>query len=156
MEDLIVKLVETEAELKAAFDLRIRVFVGEQGVPEEEELDEYDDAATHAVALVGGRVVGTGRVLFPDPGTGESSVRIGRMAVDVEWRRGGIGGRILHTLEEAASHRGLDRAVLHAQTYVKSFYAGHGYVDEGDVFLEVGIEHVQMGKRLVPPSIPPS
>ena len=153
MEDLIVKLVETDAERKAAFGLRIRVFVGEQGVPREEELDEYDDAATHAVALVGNRVVGTGRMLLPDTSTGEApgrAARIGRMAVDAEWRRRGIGGRILTALEDAASQRGLDRAVLHAQTYVKSFYAGHGYVEEGEVFLEVGIEHVQMGKRLTP------
>jgi len=155
MEDLIVRLVETEAERKAAFDLRIRVFVGEQGVPREEELDDYDDAATHAVALMGNRVVGTGRMLTPDTSSHEAlggAARIGRMAVDAEWRRRGIGGRILTALEDVASQSGLDRAVLHAQTYVKSFYAGHGYVEEGDVFLEVGIEHVQMGKRLAPPS----
>ena len=145
-----IKLVESEEERKAAFELRIRVFVQEQGVPEEEELDEEDATGTHAVALLGGRVVGTGRVLFPDAAKGPGTARIGRMAVESEFRRRGIGGRILRALEEAAAHGGLQDAVLHAQTYAKSFYAAHGYLEEGDVFLEVDIEHVQMRKRLVP------
>ena len=144
MENLVVKLVETEREHQAALIVRVRVFVQEQGVPVEEELDEDDLAATHAIAIVNGEVVGTGRVLYPDSG----DARIGRMAVDEAWRRKGIGSHVLMSLEEAARQRGIREAILHAQTYVKSFYASHGYIEEGEVFLEVGIEHVQMRKRL--------
>ena len=82
--------------------------------------------------------------MCPDLG----DARIGRMAVDEAWRRKGIGSHILMALEEAARHRGRKEAILHAQTYVKNFYASHGYIEEGEVFLEVGIEHVQMRKRL--------
>ncbi len=144
MENLVVKIVETQREHQAALIVRVRVFVQEQGVPVEEELDEDDLSATHAIALVNGEVVGTGRVLCPDSG----DARIGRMAVDEAWRRKGIGSHILMALEEAARQRGRREAILHAQTYVKDFYASHGYIEEGEVFLEVGIEHVQMRKRL--------
>ena len=144
MEDLTVKLVETQREHQSALIVRVRVFVQEQKIPVEEELDEDDLSATHAIALVNGSVVGTGRVLYSDLG----EARIGRMAVDEAWRRRGIGGHILTALEDAARQMGIKEAVLHAQTYVKGFYASHGYVEEGEVFLEVGIEHVQMRKRL--------
>lgn len=144
MENLVVKLVETQREHQAALIVRVRVFVQEQKIPVEEELDEDDLSATHAIALVNGAVVGTGRVLYSDSG----DARIGRMAVDEAWRRKGIGSHILTVLEETARQRGIEEAILHAQTYVKSFYASHGYVEEGKVFLEVGIEHVQMRKRL--------
>ena len=144
MNDLIVKLVETEEERQAAYVIRIQVFVEEQGVPAEEELDEDDGAATHAIALLGGKALATGRVVYLESG----EAKIGRMAVKEAWRRRGIGGRILRTLEEAAKQRSISQAVLHAQTYVKDFYAGHGYIAEGDTFLEVAIEHIQMRKTL--------
>ena len=79
---------------------------------------------------------------------GAGEARIGRMAVDADWWGREIGGRILEALEEAARGLGMAEAVLHAQTYVRGFYAGHGYVEEGEVFREVGIEHVRMRKRL--------
>ena len=139
-----MKLVETAQERNAAFALRLRVFVDEQGVPADEELDGQDESATHAVALLGGDIVGTGRVLYLD----SAEARIGRMAVDRPWRRKGIGSRILETLEQAARRRGIGEATLHAQTYVIAFYSSLGYVEEGWVFLEAGIEHVQMRKRL--------
>ena len=144
MENLVIKLVENEREHQAALIVRVRVFVQEQGVPVEEELDEDDLTATHAIAMVNGKVVGAGRVLYLDSG----DAKIGRMAVDEAWRRKGIGRHVLMSLEEAARQRGSREAILHAQTYVKSFYASHGYIEEGEVFLEVGIEHVQMRKRL--------
>ena len=136
-----VKIVETEAEMEAAIGVRFRVFVDEQQIPPEEELDELDAAATHAIALHEGTAVGTGRVIVA-----AGAARIGRMAVDQEWRRRGVGGLVLRFLEDEARTQGADTFVLHAQEYVKSFYAGHGYEEFGDVFLEVDIPHVEMRK----------
>ena len=147
VDDVVVKLVETEAELEGAINVRMRVFVVEQQIPPEEELDEADATATHAIALQGGQVVGTGRMLLVD-GDDEGTCRIGRMAVDREWRRHGVGGQILAFLEEQARQQGLNHCLLHAQEYVKAFYAGHGYVERGAVFMEAGIAHVEMVKRL--------
>ena len=144
MEGLVIKLAETEEERQAVFALRTRVFVQEQGVPLEDELDEDDEAALHVAAIFRGTIVGTGRVLY----SGSREARIGRMAVEEPWRRRGIGGQVLETLEQATRQQGTEQCVLHAQTYVKSFYGSHGYGEEGDAFLEAGIEHVQMRKRL--------
>jgi predicted GNAT family N-acyltransferase len=139
-----VKLVETKAELESAISVRFRVFVAEQNVPPEEELDEEDAAATHVIALHHGSIVGTGRLLSRDPAV----AIIGRMAVDKSWRRQGVGGLILEFLEDEARTQGMRQSVLHAQEYVKSFYAAHGYREHGDPFVEVDIPHIEMRKDL--------
>ena len=144
MQEVLVKRVESEAEMEGAIGVRFRVFVSEQAVPPEEELDEADATATHAVALSEGAIIGTGRLLRRD----ETTAIIGRMAVDREWRRRGVGGQILLFLEEEARAQGYRQSVLHAQEYVKTFYASHGYAEHGDVFLEVNIPHIEMRKRL--------
>ena len=144
MDSVIVKLVETDSEMEAAKAIRIRVFVHEQSVPVEEEMDGADSTAVHVLAILGPLPVGTGRlVALPD---GEA--RIGRMAVDLPHRRAGVGTIIMERLEQEARRLGLTQATLHAQTYVKAFYGRQGYVEEGEVFMEAGIEHVQMRKAL--------
>ncbi len=147
MDEIVVKLAETEAELEGAISVRLRVFVVEQQIPAEEELDEADATATHAVALHAGQVIGTGRMLLVE-GDEEGTCRIGRMAVDQIWRRYGVGGMVLEFLEGQAREKGLTHSMLHAQEYVKAFYAGHGYRERGEVFLEAGIPHVEMVKGL--------
>ena len=143
-ESLTIKLVENEEDMEAAIAVRFRVFVDEQSIPPEEELDEADATATHAIAIAEGLVVGTGRLVWGDDG----SAHIGRRAVDVPWRRKGGGGQILSFLEESARNQGLTSLVLHAQEYVTSFYAAHGYRQQGETFLEVDILHVEMRKEL--------
>ena len=141
MSEITVKLVETEEDMEAAIGVRFRVFVDEQSIPAEEELDEYDAHATHAIAVEDGQAVGTGRMYLED-----STARIGRMAVDLSHRRRGVGGLILRFLEEEAKSQGATEYALHAQEYVKSFYAAHGYAEHGEPFLEVDIPHVEMRK----------
>ena len=141
MSEITVRLVETEEDMEAAVGIRFRVFVDEQAVPPEIELDEYDAVATHAVALLDGVAIGTGRAIVEG-----GSARIGRMAVDLQHRRGGVGGLILRFLEEETKELGATEFVLHAQEYVKAFYASHGYEEHGDTFMEAGIVHVEMRK----------
>ena len=144
VEELVVKLVENEDEFEGAIAVRFRVFVAEQAIPPEEELDEDDATAIHAIALVQGQIVGTGRLVSREDGDGQ----VGRMAVDQPWRGQGVGGRILMFLEDEARSLGMARCVLHAQVYVKGFYAAHGYQEYGEPFLEVNIPHVEMYKEL--------
>ena len=139
--EITVKVVETEEELDAAIGVRFRVFVEEQQVPPEEELDAYDAAATHAIALHQGRVVGTGRVILD-----EDSARIGRMAVDREWRRHGIGGLLLLFLEEEACTHGATVSCCTPKNTSSPSTRRHGYQEHGEVFLEVDIPHVEMHK----------
>jgi predicted GNAT family N-acyltransferase len=141
MDSVTIKRVETEEDMEAAVGIRFRVFVDEQSVPPEIELDEFDAVATHAIALVDGVAVGTGRAIIEG-----DSARIGRMAVDQAHRRGGVGGLILKFLEDEAREQGATEFVLHAQEYVKAFYAAHGYTEHGDMFMEAGIPHIEMRK----------
>lgn len=145
--DIIVKLVETPAELEGAVAVRMRVFVGEQGIPAGVEVDEADTApdTVHAVAVRRGAVIATGRLLPDVAGKGP---HIGRMAVERQWRRSGVGGRVLAFLEGEARALGFRRITLHAQEYVKSFYVAHGYREVGEMFLEVDIPHREMIKEL--------
>jgi predicted GNAT family N-acyltransferase len=143
-----IRAADTPALREGAMALRLRVFVGEQRVPEALERDEHDAAAHHVVAVgPGGEVVGTGRLLRQEGPAGPVA-RVGRMAVDPAHRRDGIGARLLAALEAEARRRGLPEVELHAQCHVETFYARAGYVRAGEVFEEAGIEHVVMRKRL--------
>ncbi|HSD41021.1 MAG TPA: GNAT family N-acetyltransferase [Burkholderiales bacterium] len=126
----------TEAQL-----IREAVFVAEQGVPPEIELDDWDERSEHAVAYdVAGRPVGTGRLL-PDG-------HIGRMAVLRESRGKGVGGRLLEALIARARVRGMQRVALNAQTHAAPFYARFGFVVAGEEFMEAGIPHLAMAREL--------
>ncbi|MDB5757152.1 MAG: putative esterase [Burkholderia sp.] len=131
------------AELGAAASaIRHEVFVEEQRVPVELELDEFDAVSIHALALDGETALGTGRLL-PD-------AHIGRMAVRREARGGGIGSKLLRALMQQAQQRGDSAVVLHAQLSAVGFYQRHGYTPEGDVFMDAGIEHIAMRHTFSP------
>jgi predicted GNAT family N-acyltransferase len=117
--------------------IRFEVFVDEQKVPAEIELDDMDAVCLHAVAYDDfGAAIGTGRLL-PDG-------HIGRMAVRQPGRGTGVGGAILSLLMQKARERGDAAVVLNAQTVAAPFYARHGFVQQGEVFEEAGIAHVEM------------
>ena len=126
----------------AASAVRHAVFVREQGVPVDLELDEFDAVSLHALAYDGDNVVGTGRLL-PDG-------HIGRMAVERDARGAGVGSALLAALMAAARQRGDAEVVLHAQLTARDFYLRHGYVAEGDTFMDAGIEHIAMRHRFFP------
>jgi predicted GNAT family N-acyltransferase len=125
--------------------LRTQVFVIEQGVPAEIEIDALDPMCVHAIAEDAvGKVIGTGRLLPAENGC----ARIGRMAVAAAWRNRGVGAVLLDCLLNAARQRG-DRAILlHAQISAERFYLRHGFAREGAVFEEAGIAHVTMRRVL--------
>lgn len=136
-----IRLLSWDDAREEASRIRFAVFVEEQKVPAEIELDEHDAACLHALATdASGRVVGTGRLL-PDG-------HIGRMAVSREARGRGVGGAILEALAEAARRRGDREVVLNAQVHALAFYRAHGFVEEGPEFDEAGIAHRAMRRRL--------
>jgi predicted GNAT family N-acyltransferase len=105
--------------------------------------DGRDQEATHIVAVDGGRVVGTCRLLFR---TGIA--RLGRLAVEPDRRGEGIAAAILREADRVARVRGSRAISLHAQTYAQTLYLDAGYEERGPSFTEEGIEHVAMEKRL--------
>ena len=130
--------------MERAYAIRRRVFIEEQRVPEEIELDADDARAFHALATLDGAAIGCGRML--DHGNDE--VKIGRMAVLPEYRGTGVGRQILRFLMSRARTRGLRKAILHAQLSAEGFYLREGFTPVGGVFDEAGIAHRKMGKVL--------
>jgi predicted GNAT family N-acyltransferase len=122
-----------------ALPVRWAVFVEEQKVPAQEEIDELDDVSLHVVALLEGEPVATGR-LCPDG-------RIGRMAVLGKFRQQGWGAAVMRTLLLEADRRELQTSYLHAQCHALAFYERFGFRAEGPVFDEAGIPHRLMRRQ---------
>lgn len=121
--------------------IRTQVFILEQSIPPEEEWDALDPACLHVLALdVQSKPVGTGR-LTPDG-------QIGRMAVLKDWRGRGVGTAILEFLVREARGCGLTDCRLNAQTHALGFYARRGFKTYGEGFMEGGIPHRSMRRRL--------
>ncbi|WP_369825893.1 GNAT family N-acetyltransferase [Achromobacter sp. HZ34] len=124
-----------------AASVRQTVFVEEQGVPPELEMDDQDAHCVHVVAYgPDDAPLGTGRLL-PDG-------HIGRMAVHKQARGAGVGGAILGALIEVGRDAGHAELLLNAQTHATGFYQAQGFVAFGETFLDAGLPHVAMRLRL--------
>ena len=135
-----VELMTWERAKAQASRIRFKVFVEEQGVPRDIELDELDARCLHALAMENGSAIGTGRLL-PDG-------HIGRMAVLEAWRGRGVGSEILGRLIEAARARGDGQVLLSAQVHAAEFYRRHGFEPMGEIYEEAGIPHRAMRRLL--------
>jgi predicted GNAT family N-acyltransferase len=141
-----IRRAQTEADKEAALRVRHEVFCVEQHVPVEEEYDHFDEEAVHFMILDrAGEAVGTARLLEYHP---SGTCKVGRFAIQRPCRRRGLGRALMRVIEEEAGRLGYGRIVLDAQIQVQGFYAGMGYAAEGEVFLDAGIEHVRMTKKL--------
>jgi len=131
------------ADLASCRDLRHRVFVVEQGVPEALEVDGLDASCVHFAASHAGIVVATARLRIVD-----GRPKAERVAVAPEWRRRGLGGALMRALEACATAGGFSELRLSSQASAFAFYQRLGYRALGAPFVEAGIEHVRMHKRL--------
>jgi predicted GNAT family N-acyltransferase len=136
-----ISLCNWDAARAEAGRIRELVFVREQGVPPELEMDARDAQCEHALAHADdGTAIGTGRLL-PDG-------HIGRMAVLKDWRGMGAGALLLQALVERARSRGDAAARLNAQISAAGFYRRYGFEVSGPEFIEAGIAHVPMQRAL--------
>lgn len=120
-----------------AAPIRHQVFVVEQHVPQELEIDDMDEVSIHAVAYdAAGFPIATGRLL--------TDGHIGRMAVLKPARGSGVGSQILRTLISEARGMGFHKVALHAQLHAMPFYERHGFIAEGEPFDDAGIQHKVM------------
>lgn len=138
-----VRRLRGQSEMQAALKLRHDVFCVEQGVPEHEEVDGRDHDGIHLVAIHGGEVVATCRLLMIG-----STAQFSRLAVRESMRRRGIATALLEMADEETRGLGGRRIVLHAQTYAEDLYEQAGYRPRGRMFNEAGIDHIAMEKQL--------
>jgi len=135
-----IELLDWPAAQEQAKRIRFAVFVEEQGVSPELEMDDNDAESLHALAYASGRAIATGRLL-PDG-------HIGRMAVLKEWRGQGAGRAMLRRLIDAARRRGHPEVALSAQVHALEFYRAEGFEPDGPVYEEAGIPHQAMRMKL--------
>tara|TARA_B110000008_G_scaffold267307_1_gene294289 strand:+ start:761 stop:1183 length:423 start_codon:yes stop_codon:yes gene_type:complete len=120
--------------------IRFEVFVDEQDVPEELEIDGLDKEAKHVLAFFDNEAIGTGRIL--------SDGHIGRVAVLKRHRGLGIGKLMMQELIEWAEQANLQKLWLSSQWHAKGFYLDLGFECEGEIYEEAGIDHIKMSKKL--------
>ena len=120
--------------------IRYEVFVEEQNVPEELEIDGLDNEAKHVLAFIDGLTIGTGRIL--------SDGHIGRLAVLKKYRRQGAGKMIMKELMKWAQDMKLEKVWLSSQWHAHSFYLDLGFVCVGEIYEEAGIDHIKMFRTL--------
>jgi len=130
-------------DIETAFSVRKKVFVEEQNVPEEEELDSFDDTSAHFILFENELPVGAGRFRSVD-GVGKFE----RICVLESHRGKGAGLLIMKEIEKYAAVNEFKQLKLNAQTHALSFYEKLGYRITSEEFLDAGIPHKTMEKTL--------
>ncbi|WP_019123424.1 GNAT family N-acetyltransferase [Brevibacillus massiliensis] len=142
-----IRVVRSAQEKQDALKVRRIVFIDEQQVPEDLEIDEHDEDSAdtlHFVAYREGQPVAAGRLRSYGEGTG----KVERIAVLKSERGTGMGRQIMLAIEEAAARQGFKSLKLNSQCHAQPFYEKLGYEPFGDVFEDAGIPHIAMKKQL--------
>lgn len=147
----------TIEELDTCLALRRVVFIEEQAVPEEEEVDGRDGEATHFLAEWrvdesgyvddGWEPVGTARLRVVEGADGQPWAKAERVAVLADYRGRGVGAALMAELEAEARRHGEVGVKLASQEDAVPFYEGLDYQRHGERFMDAGIPHYWMDKR---------
>jgi predicted GNAT family N-acyltransferase len=136
-----IKSTDWTTDCEALINIREKVFIQEQNVSFADEWDDKDESATHFLAsLENGEAIACARVLLE-----KNLFHIGRVAVLAEYRNQTIGRQLMQFILNWCEQQNSNcRIYLHAQTSRMQFYQYLGFVAEGDVFMDAGIEHIEM------------
>jgi predicted GNAT family N-acyltransferase len=138
-----IVVADFERDYAAIRAVRFAVFVDEQRIAADLEMDDRDLHCVHVLARdARGGAVGTGRIDL------EAGAKVGRVAVLASARGSGVGTALMLKLHEVARSRGAAAVWCHAQTSAVPFYTGLGYRTVSEVFEEAGIDHVRMEREL--------
>lgn len=138
-----VQIVTNEQQLADAYSVRKKVFVEEQQVPPEIEIDDLENEAVHFVLYINHVPSGAGRLRLL-----EGYGKVERICILKEYRGTGAGIAIMNMIEEYAKNECIQKLKLNAQTHAIPFYSHLGYKITSDVFYEAGIPHQSMEKKL--------
>jgi predicted GNAT family N-acyltransferase len=127
-----------KCDVETAFSIRRKVFVQEQNVDPELEYDEHETEATHYLAFYNDIPIGTARWRKTTNG-----IKLERFAVLPDYRNKGIGDALVQKVLEDVLPLNLT-VYLHSQLRACSLYQRNGFVKEGDLFFEAGMEHYKM------------
>jgi predicted GNAT family N-acyltransferase len=140
MNDLRIRLADWHRDYSKIHRIRESVFVAEQAVAPEQEWDSDDETASHFLAEQGDFAIGTARLL-PDG-------YVGRLSVLKDWRGLHVGDALMRRVIAEAQGRGMDQLKLTAQVHATAFYQRFGFEVVSEEFLEAGLPHVDMLRRV--------
>lgn len=138
-----IRIVETREDLWKVLVIRGIVFIEEQKVDWEGEIDAFEDDSLHFLGEVDGQPAAAGRLRFVDDGW----AKLERVAVRSRWRGQGLARQIVAAMLASATEKGVRKLKLHAQVYLKDFYASFGFRVEGGIFRECDIDHILMIRK---------
>ena len=138
MNKLEIKPVENKQEYNEIINIRKKVFIEEQKVPQDIEIDEYEKEATHFIMYLNEEPIGCARIRF------NNFAKLERIAILKKHRRNGFGKRLTEFLIDYCHKRNIFDIRLNSQLYVADFYEKIGFKKVGEVFYEAGIKHVEM------------
>lgn len=144
MPDVIIRIAQIPAEFPAIAAIRKTVFQEEQAVDPILEFDGKDETSAHLIAYLNHQAVGTARIRYLD----QQTAKIERLAVLSVARGQGIGRKIMEKALEVVASYNISEVIIHAQVYIKSLYQTLDFIEVGDIFLEAGIPHIEMRKKL--------
>jgi predicted GNAT family N-acyltransferase len=134
-----VKEITTSEEQSIVFDIRRKVFIIEQCVPESEEYDEFETKSKQFLAFINDLAVGTARMRQTEKG-----IKLERFAVLKEFRGRQVGASLVKNLLTKCKNELHSSVYLYAQVAAKDFYEKFGFEARGEIFLDAGIDHIEM------------
>ncbi|UJL47644.1 GNAT family N-acetyltransferase [Virgibacillus sp. NKC19-16] len=138
-----IKIAETNKDIDHAYHVRMTVFVDEQKVPPEEEVDDHDKTCLHFIGYEDEKPIAASRLRFVD-----NYGKLERICVLKNHRGKSHGTEIIDKMEEIISNKGYAKSKLNAQTHAVNFYQHLGYEVISGEFMDAGIPHVTMIKHL--------
>lgn len=137
--ELIIKKTENSKDIQKLLEVRKIVFIDEQNVPPELEIDEHDKSAIHFVVLYNHDIIGTARLVISD-----KKGKIGRMCILRELRGKGFGLKLMNKIIEYSKDIGLEYLYLESQVHAIPFYEKIGFIVKGKEYMDAGIPHKKM------------
>ncbi len=130
------------AELYQSLQLRSDVFVVEQNCVYP-DIDGKDEKALHLLGIYESKIVAYARLF--EPGYYFDNASIGRVVINQTYRDRKWGHNLMHeAIAGIKLHYGADAITISAQLYLKKFYESHGFVQDGEGYLEDNIPHIRM------------
>jgi predicted GNAT family N-acyltransferase len=134
-----IKKVHSQSDINKCFEIRRKVFIEEQKVPESEEFDDYETICNHYLVFNGKEVIGTARTRKTSSG-----YKMERIAILKEQRKKGFGAKLVKNLLTRIKKNASSKIYLSAQVQAIGFYEKLGFLRKGETYLDANIEHIEM------------
>jgi predicted GNAT family N-acyltransferase len=144
---LVIRIINKPDDLIKIFKLRIEVFTFEQNCPIEEEFDNKDNLDSDSVQFIvenNGECIGTARISYYP----KNKIKIERVCIKKDKRKLKAGSRLMNFMHDKLVNDEIKIVEISAQISAINFYKKLGYFEEGDQYIEAGIEHIKMKKKL--------